>query len=154
MPNTCTQIHIHCVFAVKFRKSVIAADWKDRLYKYITGIVQNHNHKLLAINGMPDHVHLFFGMKATENVADVMKWVKGSSSEWINEQKFSPFKFQWQMGYGAFSYSHSQIDHVVKYIDNQEEHHRHKTFRQEYMEFLKAFDVPYDERYIFHDVLY
>jgi putative transposase len=153
MANTYSQIYIQAVFVVQDRESLIQKEWRDEMEKYMTGIVQNRGNKLIKIGGMPDHVHLFFGMKATENVADVMKWVKGSSSEWINEQKLSPFKFQWQAGYGAFSYSQSQVDAVVKYIENQEEHHRHKTFREEYMEFLKAFDVPYDERFIFHDVL-
>jgi putative transposase len=153
MANTYSQIYIQAVFVVQDRESLIQKEWRDEMEKYMTGIVQNRGNKLIKIGGMPDHVHLFFGMKTTENVADVMKWVKGSSSEWINEQKFSPHKFQWQAGYGAFSYSQSQVDTVVKYIENQEEHHRHKTFRQEYMEFLKAFDVPYDERFIFHDVL-
>jgi putative transposase len=153
MANTFSQIYIQAVFVVQDRESLIQKEWRDDMEKYRAGIVQKRGNKLIKIGGMPDHVHLFFGMKPNENVADVMKWVKGSSSEWINDSKFSPHKFQWQSGYGAFSYAHSQMDAVVKYIENQEEHHKKMTFREEYLAFLKAFDVPYDERYIFHDVL-
>jgi putative transposase len=153
MANTFSQIYIQAVFVVQDRESLIQKEWRDEMEKYMTGIVQNRGNKLIKIGAMPDHVHLFFGMKPNENVADVMKWVKGSSSEWINDNKFSPHKFQWQSGYGAFSYAHSQMDAVVKYIENQEEHHKKMTFREEYLAFLKNFNVPYDERYIFHDVL-
>lgn len=152
MPNTYTQIHIQAVFAVSHREAVIMPSWKDELYKYITGIVQNYNHKLLAINGMPDHLHLFFGMRPNQSLSKLMQKVKGDSSRWINERGFTPRKFNWQEGYGGFSYSKSQVPAVIKYIANQEIHHRKKTFREEYLGFLKAFDVEYDERYIFKDI--
>jgi REP element-mobilizing transposase RayT len=154
MANTYTQIHIHAVFTVKNKDCVIGQHWKDELYKYITGIVQYHQHKLLAINGMPDHIHVFFGMKPTQSLSDLMQDIKGNSSKWINEKKFIKSKFSWQEGYGAFSYSKSQIPHVVQYIQNQEEHHKRKTFSQEYKEFLDAFGIAYDEQYIFQPVDY
>lgn len=153
MPDTYTQIHIHCVFAVKYRKSVIAADWKDRLYKYITGIVQNHNHKLLAINGMPDHVHLFFGMRPAQSLSDLMRLVKGESSEWINNERLTSSLFRWQEGYGAFSYAKKEIPVVCNYIHNQEEHHRKESFLEEYEALLNEFGIEYKKEYLFHPLL-
>ena len=152
MPNTYTQIYIQTVFAVENRISLIKESWKEELHKYITGIVQNNNHKLIAINSMPNHVHTFIGMKPTQSVSDLLQDIKGCSSTWINEKRFVRGHFNWQSGYGAFSYSHSQIDTVVKYIQNQQEHHKKKTFRQEYIEFLEKFHIDYDERYIFKNV--
>ena len=152
MANTYTQIYLQFVFAVQDRMSLIRPEWKDELYKYITGIVQNNKHKLLAINGMPNHVHVFTGYKPHQLIPDLLQDIKGSSSTWINEKGFVRGKFRWQAGYGAFSYSHSQIDSVVKYIMNQEQHHRKKTFREEYVELLERFDIPYDERYILKDI--
>src|SRR5271170_7572551 len=121
MANTYTQIHIQCVAAVKFRQSVIQPDWKERLHQYITGIVQNNGHKMIAINSMPDHLHLFFGFRPDQSLSDLMRLVKGESSEWINKQKFTPSIFRWQEGYGAFSYSRSHVQVVTDYIMNQEE---------------------------------
>jgi len=109
MPNTYTQIHIQCVMAVKFRQSLIGAAWKEQLHKYITGIVQNHGHKMIAINSMPDHLHLFIGFRPNQSLSDLMRLVKGESSEWINKQQFTPSAFRWQEGYGAFSYSRSHV---------------------------------------------
>ena len=149
MPNTYTQIHIQCVFAVKYRQALIGKDWKDQLHKYITGIVQNHEHKMISINSMPDHLHMFFGFRPTQSLADLMRIVKGDSSEWINKERLSPAPFRWQNGYGAFSYSQSQIKMVANYIERQEEHHRKKTFLDEYKEFLNRFEVDHDEKYIF-----
>jgi putative transposase len=149
MANTYTQIHIQCVMAVKYRQSLIHKEWKERLHKYITGIVQNHGHKMLSINSMPDHLHMFFGLRPNQSIADLMRIVKSESSEWINSQKFNSSVFRWQEGYGAFSYSRSQVQTVNSYILNQEEHHRKKTFTEEYEEFLKAFEIEYDEQYIF-----
>ena len=151
MPNTYTQIHLQCVFAVKFRDAVINNSWKERLHKYIIAIVNNNGHKLLAINSMPDHLHLFFGMRPNQSLSDLMRLVKGDSSEWINKQKLVLGNFRWQEGYGAFSYSRSQTDTVVKYILNQEEHHRKKTFLEEYKETLAKFEIDYDELYIFKE---
>ena len=152
MANTYTQIHIQAVFAVQNRKSLIDTSWEDELYKYITGIVQNHDHKLLQINGMPDHLHVFFGMRPTQSISDLLKKIKGDSSKWINEKGFLKKKFKWQEGYGAFSYAKSQVPNVIRYIQNQKEHHQKKTFIQEYLEFLKAYEIEYDERYIFKSV--
>jgi REP element-mobilizing transposase RayT len=149
MANTYTQIHIQCVMAVKYRQSLIEPAWKEQLHKYITGIVHNQGHKMLAINSMPDHLHLFFGFRPTQSLSDLMRIVKGDSSEWINLQKFSSSTFNWQEGYGAFSYSRSQVQTVVDYVINQEDHHRKKTFLEEYTGFLKNFEIEFDERYIF-----
>ena len=151
MANTYTQIHIQVVFAVKHRISLIQSSWKDELYKYITGIIQAHNHKLLAINGMPDHVHVLFGMRPTQSLSELMQDVKGSSSKWINEKRLVAGRFEWQEGYGAFSYSKSDIGNVIEYIKNQELHHSSKNLMIEYKELLKEFDVSFDDRYIFRE---
>lgn len=153
MANTYSQIHIMTVWAVRFRHGMIHPDWKENLYQYITGIVQSRNNKLLRINGMPDHVHLFFGMRPKECLSTLMQEVKENSSKWINNQKLCNKKFEWQEGFGAFSYGHSQINDVVQYIINQEAHHRRKTFLEEYRQLLDLYEVPYDERYIFHEPL-
>jgi putative transposase len=152
MSNTYTQIHIQCVFAVKYRNAVIQALWKERLHKYIIAIVNNNEHKALAINSMPDHLHLFFGMRPQQSLSDLMRLVKGDASEWINKQKLSMGTFRWQEGYDAFSYSKSHTDAVVRYIANQETHHRKKTFLEEYNEMLKKFEVDYEEQYVFKDL--
>ena len=149
MANTFTQFHLQFVFAVKYRDAIIHASWKDELYKYITGIVQNHKHKMLAINGMPDHIHLLIGMRPTQSVSDLMQDVKGDSSRWINEKGFVKRKFEWQEGYGGFSYGASQVPAVIRYIQNQEQHHKKKKFTEEYIDFLEKFNVEYDKRYIF-----
>jgi putative transposase len=152
MPNTYTQIHIHAVFAVQNRTSLISKSWENRLYQYITGIIQNCGHKMLAINGMPDHVHLLFGMRPTQSISDLMRDIKGDSSLWINENKFVAGKFSWQEGFGAFSYSKSQISAVASYIENQELHHRKKSFTEEYTKMLQDFDIVFDEKYIFKPI--
>lgn len=149
MPNTYTQIHIQCIFAVKYRQSLIELSWKNELHQYITGIIKNNGHKLLSINSMPDHLHLLFGFRPTQSLSDLMRMVKGSSSEWINKEKFNKSTFNWQEGYGAFSYSRSQISKVALYIENQEQHHHKKTFLEEYKQFLDHFEVEYDDQYIF-----
>jgi REP element-mobilizing transposase RayT len=130
---------------------LINNEWKNRLYQYITGIIQNNGHKVLAINGMTDHVHVFFGMRPDQSLSDLIRKVKGESSEWINLQKFTASPFRWQEGYGAFSYSKSQISAVCNYIETQEQHHHKKTFIEEYKDMLKAFDVVYDPKYIFKE---
>jgi REP element-mobilizing transposase RayT len=152
MANTFTQIYIQFVFAVQNRASLIQVKWKDELYKYITGIVQKNGHKLIAINGTANHVHIFIGYKPHQLIPDLMQDVKGSSSKWINEKRFIKGKFNWQEGYGAFSYSHSQIDQVVRYINDQEKHHKKKTFREEYISLLKKFNIEFDEKYVLKDV--
>lgn len=152
MANTYTQIYLHIVFAVQNRISIIHPKWKDELYKYITGIVRNNDHKLIAINGMPNHLHLAVGYKPHQLISDLLQDIKGNSSKWINEKKFISGHFNWQSGYGAFSFSHSHIDAVVKYINNQEKHHKRNTFREEYIDILKKYDVPYNEKYSLIDV--
>ncbi|HZK96222.1 MAG TPA: transposase [Prolixibacteraceae bacterium] len=136
-------------FAVKGRQSLINPKNNEELQKYITGIVQNRKQKMLAINNMPGHLHLFVGFGTTMSMADFMEEVKAISSKFINEKGWVKGKFEWQRGYGVFSYSRSQIDNVIKYIINQQEHHKKKTFKDEYLEFLKKFEVEYDERYLF-----
>lgn len=151
MANTYTQIHVQFVFAVKFRNGLIHASFKEELYQYISGIIKANNHKLLAINGMPDHLHIFIGMRPTQSISDLLQDIKGSSSKWINEKKFLKVKFEWQEGYGAFSYSKSHVKNVIEYIQNQENHHKKESFREEYLKFLKVFEIEYDERYIFNE---
>ncbi len=153
MANTYTQIHIQFIFAVKYRKGVILASWKDELYKYLTGIVQNNKHKMISINGMPDHIHLLAGIRPSQSISDLMKDIKGSSSKWINEKKFTKERFEWQEGYGAFSYGKSQVKNVISYIENQEKHHKRKSFKEEYLDFLKKFDVEFDDKYLFKDLI-
>ena len=152
MANTYTQIYIQLVFAVQNRMSLIKSTWKDELYKYITGIVQNNKHKLIVINGMPNHIHIFIGYKPHQLISDLLQNIKRDSSKWINKKGIVRGHFEWQEGYGAFSYSHSQIDQVAKYIINQEQHPKKRTFRDEYLALLKKFNTSYDERYILKDV--
>ncbi|MEJ7588530.1 MAG: IS200/IS605 family transposase [Ferruginibacter sp.] len=149
MPNTFSQITIHAVFAVKNRENFITGDWRDKLFQYIAGIVANKGAKSLAVGGWKDHVHILFGMPVTTSIAEFMSAVKASSSKWINEERFINGKFQWQDGYGAFSYAKSQRDIVIRYIMNQEEHHRTKSFKEEYLKMLADFDVSYEEKYLF-----
>ncbi len=149
--NTYTQIHIQCVFVPKFRAALIDRRWCEDLHKYITGIVQHYNHKMLAINTMPDHLHMFFGMRPTQSLADLMEEVKGGSSEWINKQRFTPVPFRWQDGYGAFSYEKKRSQGMINYILNQEEHHKKISRHEEYIQLLKEFEIDYDERYVFKD---
>jgi len=153
MANTYTQVHIHAIFAVQHRHCLIHNSWKDELYRYITGIIQHNSHKLLIINGTQDHVHILFGMRPIQSLSDLIQDIKGESSKWINENRFVHGRFSWQMGFGAFSYSKSQIGNVIKYIANQEEHHREKSFIQEYREILHVFEIDFDDRYIFKPVL-
>lgn len=149
MAGTFSQIYIQVVFAVQNRESLIHPSWEEELYKYISGIVRNKEQKLLAINGMPDHIHFFIGMKPSCRLSDLVREVKKSSNDFIKEKRFSKFKFNWQEGYGSFSYGHSQIDSVVKYILNQKEHHKRQTFREEYLDFLKKFEIEFRDEYLF-----
>jgi putative transposase len=152
MANTYTQIHIQLVFAVKHRTGLIEKTWKDDLYKYITGIIQGNNHKLLIINGMSDHIHVLIGFRPTQSLSELVQMVKRDSSKWINEQGFVKGRFEWQEGYGAFSYSQSHLSNIIKYIENQEKHHEKRTFLEEYRGFLEKFEVDFDERYIFKEI--
>ena len=151
MPNTYTQVHIQSVFAVKRRIALIQPIWENRLYKYITGIIQENRHKLLAINGIPDHVHVFFGMRPHQSLSYLMQDIKGSSPEWINKNKFLVSHFEWQSGYGGFSYSKSQVASIIAYVQNQKIHHRKVSFLDEYRQLLKDFEIAYDDRYIFRE---
>lgn len=153
MPNTYTQIHLQLIFAVQNRESLIEKTWKDELYKYLTGIIQHAGHKMIIVNGMPDHLHVVIGMRPIQSLSELMKHLKGDSSKWINEKRFVKGHFQWQEGYGAFSYSRSQLPVLIRYVENQESHHQTKTFLEEYKEFLDKFEVPYEEQYLFKDVL-
>ena len=152
MANTYSQIYIHIVFAVKGRQNLISKNWKDELYKYNTGIVTNEGQKLIAINGIPDHIHILIGLKPNKALSDLVRDIKANSSRFINEKKWINGKFEWQAGFGSFSYSHSQLTNVINYIQNQEEHHKKKTFKEEYVDFLKAFDIDYNNQYLFDDV--
>jgi len=151
MANTYTQLYFHIVFAVKGRANLIAAHWKDELYKYVAGIITNKNQKLMIINGMPNHVHLLVGTKPTCNLSDLVRDIKANSSKWINEKQFVAGKFEWQTGFGAFTVSQSGVNKVIDYIKNQEEHHKSKTFKDEYIDFLKAYEIEYKPEYIFSD---
>jgi len=149
MSSTFSQIYIQIVFAVKGREFLIHQSWEAELYKYITGIVQNKEQKLIAINGMPDHIHIFIGMKPSCCLSDLVREIKKSSNTFIKENKFSKHNFQWQEGFGAFSYSHSHIGKVAKYIENQKEHHKKKSFKEEYLRFLNKFEIEHKKEYLF-----
>lgn len=147
--GTFSQIYIQIVFAVRGRRSLIHSSWEDELFKYITGIIQNRGQKLLAINGVADHIHILIGMRPTCCLSDLVREVKKASTVFVNEKKFARTHFQWQNGYGAFSYSQSAMSNVIRYIERQKEHHRKKSFREEYVEFLKTYDISYQEMYLF-----
>ena len=149
MANTYSQIYIQIVFAVKGRQNLIAKENREELHKFITGIVTNREQKLLSIFAMPDHVHILVGMKPSISISDLVRDIKAGSSKFINDSKWINGKFNWQEGFGAFSYSKSNLDNVVKYILNQEEHHKKRTFKEEYLNFLKKFEIEYDEKYVF-----
>jgi len=153
MANTFTQIHIHVVFSVQNRLSLINKNWQERLYKYIIAIMQKYDHKVLAIGGMPDHIHILFGFRPTQSLSALMQEVKRDSSEWINKNKFVAGRFSWQEGYGAFSYAKSQIPTVANYIQTQEKHHAKRKFSEEYKKILNDFGIEFDEKYIFKDIL-
>ena len=149
MANTYVQAYFHLVFAVKHREALIQKVWKDELEKYSTKIIQRNGHKLIAIGSMPDHIHIFIGYKLTQTIPNLVEEIKTSSNHWIKERKLSKFKFDWQTGYGAFTHSHSQIAVVSNYVVNQGEHHRKKTFRDEYLEMLLKFEIDFKEEYAF-----
>jgi REP element-mobilizing transposase RayT len=149
MANTYTQIYIQYVFAVQNRASLINEKWQTQLYKYISGIITQHEHKLFAINGMSDHLHVLISMNPKQAPSDLMYHIKRGSSLWINDNKLVTGKFSWQEGFGAFSYGKSQITDIAGYIEKQQQHHKKSTFIEEYIEFLNAFGIEYDERYIY-----
>ena len=147
--STFSQIYIHIVFAVKHRAALIEPSWEDYLYQYITGIVKNKGQILIAINGMPDHIHFLIAMKPTCCLSDLVREVKKATNEIIKARKFTKFKFNWQEGFGAFSYSRSHLNNVVNYIKNQKEHHSKQNFRLEYLNLLDQYEIPYDQKYMF-----
>jgi len=149
MANTYSQCYFHLVFAVKNRQALIEKSWKHDLEKYITGIVRNHKHKMLAIGAMPDHIHIFIGYHLTHRIPDLVEEIKTSSNLWIKEKKLTKYPFEWQKGYGAFTHARSQLDTVVKYVLTQEEHHKKNSFREEYLDILRKNDIDYDEKYVF-----
>jgi putative transposase len=149
MANTYTQIYLHVVFAVEGRQNLILPEPNDEIQKYITGIVSAQMQKLIAINNMPDHLHRLVGLRPDSALSDLVRDVKAGSSKFINEKRWMAGRFSWQEGYGAFSYSRSQIGAVIRYIENQQKHHASKSFREEYVELLEKFNVNYDRRYIF-----
>lgn len=147
--STYSQIYIQIVFAVKNRQAIIDSSWDEQLFKYITGIVQTKGQKMIAINGVRDHVHIFIGMKPSCNLSDLVREIKKSSNSFINENKFTKFKFEWQEGYGAFSYSHWDLSKIANYVMNQKEHHRRKTFKEEYIEIMREFEIDFKPEYTF-----
>lgn len=149
MQGTFHQMYIQVVFAVRGRENLINNKWNKELHKYISGIIKGKDQKPIIINGMPDHIHAFIGLRPAMAISDLVRDIKNNSSNFINDHRWVKGKFAWQNGYGAFSYSHSHIDKVYQYILNQEEHHKKKTFKQEYLEFLNKFDIEYDEKYLF-----
>src|SRR5258705_3630582 len=152
MANTYTQLHIQLLFAVKHRAALIQKEWKPRLHQYITAIFQHNEHKMLQVNSMPDHIHIFIGMRPHQSISALVQNVKTESTKWIKENKFCKSSFAWQEGFGAFSYSKTHVDRVIRYILNQEAHHKKETFLNEYRKMLKAFEVDYDEKYIFKEL--
>lgn len=152
MANTFSQIYIQLVFAVRGRQSLIFPDRKEELQKYITGIVRNQGQKLIAIHCMPDHTHILIGLKPSKCISDLVREIKTGSANHVNENRWVREHFSWQEGYGAFSYSHSDLGNVVRYIENQEEHHRKWGFREEFLDCLREFEMTYDERYLFDDL--
>ena len=153
MANTYHQIYMHTVFAVKYRKAIIDKSWQQELFSIIGNLINESNSKTIIVNGVEDHVHCFFGMKPSVSVSEVMKNVKAKSSKYINDRYLTKSRFEWQKGYGVFSYSQSQVSTVYNYIKNQEAHHRKQSFSAEYVELLRKFNVSYDEKYIFEDLV-
>jgi REP element-mobilizing transposase RayT len=149
MADTFAKIYIQVVFAVQNRNALIKSTWEEELFKYITGIIHNKGQKMLAINGTSNHVHFFIGMKPACCLSDLVREIKKSSTEFIKGKRFTPYSFHWQEGFGAFSYSHSQLSEVIHYIENQKVHHKKRTFREEYLAFLKAFEIEFKDEYLF-----
>ena len=153
MANTYHQVYIQAVFAVKYREAVIDKKWKPLLMSVLGNLINETGCKTIIVNGIEDHVHCFFGLKPTVTISELMKTIKAKSSKYINDHHLTKVRFEWQVGYGVFSYSHSQIENVYHYIANQEEHHKKQKFLEEYKEFLDRFEVDYDERYVFEELI-
>ena len=146
-------MYVQIVFAVKGRQNLVAKSWSEELYKYISGIITAKNQKSIIVNGMPDHVHVFIGLRPATNVSDIVRDIKNNSTNFINHRHFVNGKFSWQEGFGSFTYSHSQIGNVYDYILNQEQHHSNKTFKEEYIDLLNEFEIKFDEKYLFDWIL-
>jgi putative transposase len=153
MANTYHQVYLQFIFAVKYREAVLDKKWRSTVFGVIGNLINETGCKTLIVNGVNDHVHCFLGLKPVVSMSELMKTVKAKSSKYINDHELINRRFEWQEGYGVFSYSHSQINQVIKYIANQEEHHKNQIFREEYLEFLNKFEIPYDERYVFEDLI-
>ena len=153
MANTYHQMYIQAVFAVKYRKAVLHKDWRKDVFAVIGNLINETGCKTIIVNGVEDHVHCFLGLKPTVSISELMKTVKAKSSKYINDNNFLLDRFEWQVGYGAFSYSQSHINRVFKYIENQEEHHRKKSFKEEYLKYLDEYKIPFEERYVFEDLI-
>ena len=151
MANSYTQLYVQLVFAVKYREALLKKEWREELFKYITGIVQSHRHKMIIINGVEDHVHLFVSMNPNQSVSDLVREVKRSSAIWLNKNKYKKARFQWQKGYGAFSYSQSQSERVINYINNQEEHHKKVSMQEEFKSFLKKYGISFRDEYLLQE---
>lgn len=149
MANTYTQCFFHLVFSPKNRRALIHRSWSDELEKFITGIVQNHKHKMLAIKAMPDHIHILIGYNLNQLIPDLVENIKTSSNSWVNEKRLAKCKFEWQRGYGAFTHSKAQVKTVINYIRNQEQHHNQKSFKTEYIEFLRKNEIEFKDEYLF-----
>lgn len=149
MANTYTQIYIRVVFAVSGRLSLIRSEHKEEIHKYITGVIRNNGHKLIAINGMSDHLHILLGLKPDMALSALVRDIKSNSSKFINESRLAHGKFGWREGYGAFSYGRSQLDTIIRYIQNQEKHHSHRSFKDEYLALLKKFEITFENKYVF-----
>ena len=153
MANTYHQMYIQTVFAVKYREAVIAKEWKAQLMAVIGNLINETGCKTIIVNGVEDHMHCLLGLKPVVSISELVKTVKAKSSKYVNDHNLTKVRFEWQEGYGVFSYSHSQIDSVCRYISNQEEHHKKQAFREEYLEILEKFEVTYDEQYIFQELI-
>ncbi len=149
MAGTFSRIYLQYVFAVKGRENLLLKTWREEVFKYISGIIEGKNQKSIIVNGVSDHVHILVGLRPSISISDLIRDVKNNSSNFINKKGFIKGHFEWQDGYGVFSYSHSQIDEVYKYIQNQEQHHKKITFKEEYHSFLKKFEIEKDEKYLF-----
>jgi putative transposase len=152
MSNTYHQVYIQAVFAVKYREAVLHKDWRETVFAVIGNLINETGCKTIIVNGVEDHVHCFFSLKPTVSISELMKIIKAKSSKYINDNKFLLNRFEWQRGYGVFSYSHSSIKNVYQYVLNQEQHHNKKNFKEEYTAILDKYEVPYDERYLFEDL--
>ena len=152
MANTYHQIYLQAVFAVKYREGKLHKEWREKVYSVIGNLINETGCKTIKINGVEDHIHIFFGLKPTVSIPELMRTIKAKSSKYINEEKLTKSKFEWQDGYGVFSYSHSHIPRVYKYIENQEKHHQKKKFKEEYIEFLTKFNVDYKTEYVFEEL--